>query len=141
MKEAKEETLAALGEQTTEIVDGVAEKLGAFMNGTMEQPDDMDDVLWRNHCLAMGRAWQGQANTMKQRIDANKSAQWWMKKYPDEAERNKQLKKKRKLAEQLQTEKTKKLETEAVAKAKAKAAATQVMATAEAPSNPIEGAV
>ena len=93
----------------------------------------MDDVQWRNHCLSMGRAWQGQANTTKQRIDANKSAQWWMRKFPDEAEREEQLKKKRKLAEQLQTEKAQKLKTDAVAKARARAAATQVMDAAGTP--------
>jgi hypothetical protein len=128
--EAKEETLAALQAQSTEIVDGVAEKFRDILDGTMEQPEDMDDVQWRNRCLTTARMAQGQANSAKQRIDAEKSAQWWMKKYPDERERNKQLEKKRKLAEELQTEKAKKLKTEAVAKAKA--AVAQVMAVAKA---------
>jgi len=142
VKAANEENLAALQAQTTEIVDGVADKLQAqtteivdgvgekledYMNGTMERPEDMDDVQWRNRCLTIARVAQGQANSAKQRIDAEKSAQWWMKKYPDEAERNKQLKMKRKLAEELQTEKANRLETEAVAKAKARVAAAQVM--------------
>ena len=103
-------TTQAVEKTKAEIVEEVGEKIQDIFNGTMEQPADMDDVQWRNRCLAISRLALGQANSAKQRIDAAKNAQWWIKNYPDEAERDEQLKKKRKLAEELHVEKNKEIQ-------------------------------
>ena len=60
----------AIEEAKSEIIEGVGMKLESFMTGTTEQPDNMDDVQWRNYNLSVARAAESNANEAKKRIDA-----------------------------------------------------------------------
>ena len=122
VEEAKDEVLEALEEQKTETIEEVKTKFEEILSGATERPEHMTNQEWRNHNLSIARAATNRANIAKQQIDAAKQAQWWIKKYPDEAERDVQLAKKRKLAEEFQEQKANEMQKDAVAKAKAKAA-------------------
>ena len=125
VEEAKDEVLEALEEHKTETIKEVKTTFEEILSGATERPEGMSNQEWRNHNLTIARAATNRANLAKQQIDADKRAEWWIKTYPEEAERDEQLKKKRKLAQELQMEKAKQLETEAFARAKAKEAAKQ----------------
>ena len=56
-------TTQAVEKAKAEIVEEVGETIQDIFNGTMEQPADMDDVQWRNRCLAISCIARGQANS------------------------------------------------------------------------------
>ena len=80
-------TVQAVKKATSEIIEGVGVKLESFMTGTTEQPDNMDDVQWRNYNLSVARAAQSNANEAKKRIDAQKYAEKMAKLSDEERER------------------------------------------------------
>ena len=108
----------AIEEAKSEIIEGVGVKLESFMTGTTEQPDNMDDVQWRNYNLSVARAAQSNANEAKKRIDAQKYAEKMAKLSDQERERRMRLEKD--IAEQRLADYEETLKAKAAAKAAAK---------------------